>query len=231
MSGQVNVPALAGLLALLVILVIAGVALAGQSPQRTKLVKFQWSLVVGFAVVSFSMVAVTVISEKFITPWMQFAARNHSALISFPLALWAIFSTLYPSTTLPWKNQQIISITYILAVTILLWHVAATHRWAVYLADFRSIQATGHGQLSWKESCEILPDSRRSNFKNMSWPWTNPSMSILLSPQGRVTTVIANPDRGGAWVPFDPTNPQALPRSRFFDYGPYLKTIAAANKK
>jgi hypothetical protein len=171
------------------------------------------------------MVVVTIGSEKIITPWMQFAARNHSALISFPLALCAILSTLYPSATQAWHNRQVISVISILAVTVLLWHVVATQRWAVYLVDFRSIQATGRGLVSWKESCESLPDSRRSNFKNMSWSWTNPSLSILLSPQGRVTTVIANPDHGGAWEPFDPINPQSLPRSRFFDYGPYRATI------
>jgi phosphoglycerol transferase MdoB-like AlkP superfamily enzyme len=107
MSGQVNVPAIAGLLALLV---IAGVALVGQSIQGTKPAKIQWSLVVGFAVVSFSMVVVTIGSEKIITPWMQFAARNHSALISFPLALCAILSTLYPSATQAWHNRQVISV-------------------------------------------------------------------------------------------------------------------------
>jgi hypothetical protein len=225
MSGQVNVPALAGLLALLV---IAGVSLAGRSIQGTKPAKIQWSLVVGFSVVSFSMVAVTIVSERFITPAMQFSARNHSALISFPLALCAILLTLYPSATLSWKNIKIISVTSILAVTVLLWHVVATHRWAVYLADFRSIQSVGRGLVSWKEACESLPDGNSSNFKNMSFPWTNPSLSILLSPQGRVTTVIANPDRRGAWVPFDPTDLQALPRSRFFDLGPYRATLEAA---
>lgn len=225
-SGQVNVPALAGLLALLV---LAGVALAGRSVRESKPAKIQWTLVVGFAMVSFSMVAVAIVSGKFLTPGMQFSARNHSALISFPLALCAILSTLYPQAPIyPRINRQATSVISILAVTVLLWHVAATHRWTVYLDDFRSILAGGRGLVSWKEAFESLPDSRRINFKNMSWSWTNPSLSYLLSPQGRVTTVIANPDRGGAWVPFDPSNPQALPRSRFFDSGPYRATIESA---
>ena len=222
-SAQVNVPALAGLLALLV---LTGVALAGRSVRGTNPAMIQWTLVAGFAMVSFSMVAVAIVSGRFLTPGMQFSARNYSAIISFPLALWAILSAQYPKVPIyPRINRQAISVISILTVTVLLWHVVATHSWSVYLRDFRSILADNRGLVSWSEACESLPDSRRNNFKNMSWSWTNPSLSYLLSPQGRIKTIIANPDRGGAWVPFDPNNLQDLPRSRFFDSGPYRETI------
>jgi hypothetical protein len=225
-SGHVNVPALAGLFA---IFVLAGVDVIERFFKRTRLDMVQWLLVIGFAVVSLSMIAVTFVSEKFITPGMQFSARNQSALISFPLALFAILSTLYPSATLLWKKRQNLCVITILAVTVLSWHVAATHRWVVYLNDFRSILVAGHGLVSWKVACGSLPDDRRSNFQSMSWPWTNPTLSFMLSPKGRVTAVIANPDRGGAWEPFDPNNPKALPHGRFFDSGPYRSTLKTNN--
>ncbi len=227
-SAQVNVPALVGLLAMVV---FTGVILAGRSLRGTKPAKNQWTLVVGFAMVSLPMVAVAIVSGKFISPGMQFSARNHAAMISFPLALWAIRSSQDPQAPIyPRINRQAISVISILAATVLLWHVVATLRWSAYLLDFRSILAGDRGLVSWTEACESLPDGRRSNFKNMSWAWTNPSLSYLLSPQGRVKTIIANPDRGGAWVPFDPNNPQDLPRSRFFDSGPYRETMETVKK-
>ena len=224
-SGQVNVPALAGLLA---ILVLAGLVVFERYNNRTILEKVRRLLVIGFAVVSFSMIAVTFVTEKFITPWMQFQARNHAAFISFPLALFAILSSVHPPMTLLWKKRQNIGVITILAVTVLSWHVAATHRWTIYLDDFRSILSTSQGLIPYKQACGNLPDGRKSNFQNMTWVHTNPTLSFLLSPKGRVTAVIDNPDRGGRWKPFDPNNPNSLPHSRFFDSGPYRETIEAA---
>ena len=223
-SGQVNVPALAGLFA---ILVSAGIAVIERFVERTILEKVWWLLVIGFAMVSLSMIAVTFVSEKFITVRMQFDARNQAAFISFPLALFAVLSTVHPPMTFLWKRRQNIGVIIILAVTVLTWHVVATHRWKIYLNDFRSILSTSQGLITYKQAYGKVPDDRKSNFQNMSWRHTNPTLSFLLSPKGRVTAIIANPDLG-LWEPFDPTNPQSLPRGRFFDSGPYRATLEAA---
>jgi len=225
MSGRVNVPAFLGLLASVVVVAACH---PGHAGREARWAKIRGALVAGFAVVAVGSGVATVVAQRLVVPAMQFAARNHPALISLPLALWAMRSALRPSATVPWQRRQVIAVTCVLAATVLLWHVVATHRWSAYVADFRSIQASSRGLVPWVDACRSLPGNRRNNFVNMSWPWTNPSMSFLLSPGGRVTTVIANPDRGAPPVPFDPAQVRALPRSRFFDSSAYREAIGAA---
>jgi hypothetical protein len=58
----------------------------------------------------------------------------------------------------------------------------------------------------------------------MDWDWTNPTLSFVLSPHGRVASVIASDDRSG-WHPFDPADPGDLPDGRRFDTSRYRAAL------
>jgi hypothetical protein len=61
-------------------------------------------------------------------------------------------------------------------------------------------------------------------FRRFSWGWTNPCVSYLLSPDGRVRTMIGSrPDL--PYLPYDPLRPETLPRSRRFDISEYLRAL------
>jgi hypothetical protein len=69
-----------------------------------------------------------------------------------------------------------------------------------------------------------VSEAQVAGLKPMSATWTYPSLSILLSPNGRVASMIV-PPRNVRWQPFDPANPSELPQSRRFDLSIYRDTL------
>jgi hypothetical protein len=97
-----------------------------------------------------------------------------------------------------------------------------------YVQDFRSLLQNQVGFIPFDKAVAILPQDRRKDFNLIasSWPnWTNPVISYLLSPQGRVTTIIGNP-QDLPWQPFDPLILVRLPK-RAFEINPYLEAVTA----
>ena len=72
-----------------------------------------------------------------------------------------------------------------------------------------------------------LPPAQATRLQHLDWSWTNPLMSIVLSPGGRIGTVIG-PSNERGWAPFDPTQPDQLPRAPQFDYAAYLRALSDA---
>jgi hypothetical protein len=64
----------------------------------------------------------------------------------------------------------------------------------------------------------------------LTWGWTNPWLSVVLAPQGRVRAIIANPGARSAGT-FDPTRAAGLPPIAGVDYSDYVAALqgAAAN--
>jgi len=60
----------------------------------------------------------------------------------------------------------------------------------------------------------------------LDWPWTDPLLSIVLAPGGRVGAIVAAPKSYLGWQPFDPARPNALPPVPGIDYSLYLDALA-----
>lgn len=227
-SGGLNVPAALGILASLA---AAAVALCSLTPpsRRRPWERMSWALVAAFGLLSAVVVIATAVGLLPLVPRLQFAARNHSALLSFPLAVLAFVSVLWPPLCALWARRQNVAILAALAVGALGWHVVGVHHWSDYVRTFRSVLSGHQGLVAWEPLLESLPTHQREAMLNMGWWWTQPTMSFWLSPGGRVSTVIANPANVG-WQPFDPADPGTLPKSELFDTSAYRQALAGCDE-
>jgi hypothetical protein len=161
------------------------------------------------------------------SPVMQFHARSYSALL-IPLLCVPLLLSLRLSTVRPYLESAF-AILIVLALTLgqFGWHFVATNYWRDYLADFREIQNTHKGLVNFEEALKNYPSEAKKNIERMTWAWTNPTMSILLSKGGNVQTIIRNPDRNkGRWEPFNPELlNKSLLKSRHFNFSEYLKAL------
>jgi hypothetical protein len=216
--GGVNVPALMGVMA------AAAAWLAGRRAERARVI-----VVAGFAVLCASLVAATALSDFFLALAMQFQARSYGALLSLPLSALFLASLRRPAWAAPWARPAIVSIVLVLALGQLGWHLLGTWYWSRYIRDFETVLSTHRGFVTWPEATASLPPEQARLLWRLSWYWTNPSMSVVLSPHGKVTTLIDNPVPV-RWQPFDPTVPGELPVSPLIDTSAYQAALAEAKK-
>lgn len=118
------------------------------------------------------------------------------------------------------------AIVLILGVYQSIWHMLATSQWAGYLNVFANELDAREGFVPYEDSILKVRRIGRQSVANMSWGWTMPEMSIVLSPHGVVETIIGNP-RERKWQPFDPLQAGELPDlSRYgIKYSPYLESL------
>jgi hypothetical protein len=122
----------------------------------------------------------------------NFNARNHGALISFPLALIS-FMFVYLFNPILLKQTFLKLLISILAVGVLSWHVVGIGLWNNYLASFKMMLDSKPGLLVWEQATKQLSKAERLNLSFFQWAWTAPTMSYLLSKEGKVGTIITNP--------------------------------------
>ena len=156
----------------------------------------------------------------------NFHARNHGALISLPLALvsFAFALNLFCSDLL--KQSFLKLLISILSVGVLSWHVVGIGLWNDYLASFRIMLESKLGLLTWDQAKKQLSPAESMNLAFFQWTWTAPTMSYLLSKEGKVKTIITNPGTLG-WQPFNPLSLSKLPRNEFFDPSPYIQALGS----
>jgi hypothetical protein len=93
--------------------------------------------------------------------------------------------------------------------------VITIRNWSEYIAIYRQVVADRSGFIVWEDLMKELSPTEARVLRRMNFDWTNPSMSILLSPQGHVRSVVMNPPT--AWQQWDPTIPSKWPRAWFYD--------------
>jgi len=213
---RINVPALLGILA------AGAIALMGYrgDPDRTAR-----GALVAFGAASGLFVIGTLWHGGLFSPAAQFAARSWGAVISLPLGVLCLGSLLRPSWRAVWERRSTVAMLGILAAAQLGWHVIATGFWSDYVRDFRGVLASHQGLVAWRDAVRDLPPDERWVLRRMSWGWTNPAMSFVLAPHGRVASVIATRD-ATLYQPFDPTNPDDLPDGPRFDTTQYRAALA-----
>ena len=222
--GDTNVPVVLGMLSIMSMLLVWLIQLASRYSIRVK----DYSLLVTatFGFVCLIAVAGTIYFDHLFCPSMQFAARNHPAFVSVPLAVLALASLRWPRLQAVWNTVPNRSIIFFLAMGALGWNVVATAYWGDYVTTYRDLLARHHGLVRYEDVVMSLPQDQRNRFDKMTWSWTNPTLSILLSPGGKVSTLISIPSKYAAgWQPFDPANPDSLPKSDWFDTSNYRRAL------
>jgi hypothetical protein len=108
----------------------------------------------------------------------------------------------------------------LLAVGQVGWHVTASLQWHRYVSVFRDTLDENCGLVGFEEAVQGYPKQVQDDVWKMTCQWTNPTMSLLLSRDGEVKTIVANPEHGG-WEPFDPRLPGWYANDRYFDLTTY----------
>lgn len=212
---RINVPALLGILA------AAAIGLLWYR-ERNRLVERR--ALVAFGLVSAILVVGTLWHGALLSPAAQFAARSWGAVMSLPLGALCIGSLLRPRWRAVWERPSTVAVLGILAAAQLGWHIVATGFWSDYVRDFRAVLASHQGLVAWEDAVRALPPGERWVLRRMSWGWTNPAMSFVLAPHGRVASVVATPDES-LYQPFNPADPKDLPDGPRFDTTQYRAAL------
>ena len=206
---RINVPALLGLLAGGAIAIVWSGGDGGAREQRRV-----WATIVAFGLTALILVGGALWHGTLLAIHAQFDARSWGAVISLPLGMLCLGSLLRPAWRAVWERRSTVAVLCILATAQLGWQTIATGFWTRYVRDFRAVLASHEGVVNWTDAVNSLPPEERWVFVRMSWGWTNPIMSFVLSPHGRVSSLVVSADDNG-----DPefTDPNNLPGGPRFD--------------
>lgn len=221
--GHINVPVALGMLSALAMLLVWLITWVGRERSWAKGVSY--SVIILFAVVCVAAVVGTLYIERLYWPGLQFKARNHPAFVSLPLAVVMLVSLRWSPLQAVWDTAANRVILLALAVGTLGWHAVATVHWTDYVKIHRDLMASHQGLVRYEDAIKSLDQDQRGLFMKVTEGWTNPTVSIVLSPGGKVTSLIARPVTYEGWQPFDPANPATLPTSRWFDTSDYRRAL------
>jgi hypothetical protein len=173
----------------------------------------------------FLLAAVVFALQPFLFPETIAPARHMAArvLTTLPLAVLILLASLVARGRIKLRQRHLDrALTYLLAVIVAqsVWHFGATQLWNEYLQSFRTALERHQGFVSHRV---VAHELRYTSL--FHWGWTEPTLSILLSPGGRVQAIFGNPAL--RWQPFDPTDPERLPRleGHGVDYSAYLAAL------
>jgi hypothetical protein len=214
---RINVPALLGISAA----VATGILWYREEVRGGQGVRTRATLL-AFGLVSGALVAGTLWHGILFAPYAQFGARSWGAVMSLPLGVLCIGSLLHPSWKAVWDRRSTVALMGIHAAAQLGWHTIATGFWTRYVRDFRTVLASHEGAVPWPDAVSTLPPEERWALVRMSWGWTNPIMSFLLSPHGRVISVIDSSDHNADRRFTDPLH---LPGGSRFDTTVYRAAL------
>jgi hypothetical protein len=148
----------------------------------------------------------------------QFTARNHPAIISIPLGMIALGAMRWPliaSRLISAHAVRSAMVLVLLACAGLTTQVITIRNWSEYTAIYRQVLADRTGFIVWEDLMTELSPAEGRVLRRMNFDWTNPSISILLSPQAHVRSMVLNPPT--AWQQWDPTIPSRWPKAWFYD--------------
>jgi hypothetical protein len=212
----VNVPTILGILAIVITAVLSWL---GGPAARAWQRRLSWILVCAIAVTCLAAVLGTTQTSYLFQPTLQAAARNYGAFISLPLAVIFLACHSRAEVLVSWTRPAVAATLACLALGQFGWHAVGLGYWAEFIDKFGEILVSHRGMVS-------VSEAQMAGLKPMSWTWTYPSLSIVLSPNGQVTSMIV-PPKDVKWQPFDPANPNELPQSRRFDLSAYRETLAS----
>ena len=220
--GGVNLPAAFGLFLIFIILIRTVLSRSFACCKRRWFDQFL--LIFTLATVIASLWA-TIAGINIFMPSTNFHARNHGALLSGPLALLCFLFAAGIISESYLKQSTLKYLLIILASGVLIWQIIGVSFWRSYVTNFQAMLNSGSGYIALEDAMQPLSIVQKKNINTFTWPWTNPTMSYLLSKDGVVTTIISNQNIL-AWQPFDPANLSSLPHNSYFDTSPYINAVS-----
>jgi hypothetical protein len=219
-EGEINIPAWAGLFALLVVNALPALPAAGPRAARGSA-----GLVGVFAALAAAGVGAALLWPATVAPGQQFASRVNPAIVSLLLSAGVLGSLMKPARQRWWARRAAIAVCAILGASCLAWHAIEVRYWSIYLGTVRGVLAESRGLVLPRDVAAGLGVRDRAIVRNMSWHWAFPELSLVLAPAGKVSAIIAR-ERPVPWKTWDPREPDQVPRSRFFDISPYRAALA-----
>ena len=221
--NQINVPT--------VMAVAAIVALAiacWPGPLR----RLGWHTVLLFGVFCLILDILTIglgVHTRLFLPVLQFTARNLAVMVSAPLAIALLLCQRRPGLRALWMQPPVAALVLFLALGQVGWQAIGVLYWDRFATDIKSIMASHSGFVPWRQALADATPQQAQEMWRLTWAWTNGLVSIVLAPEGRVSTIVGVVD-GIHWQPFDPTQPDQLPAAPQFDYARYLQALKASAK-
>ncbi|GAB0119618.1 hypothetical protein [Acidisoma sp. 7E03] len=146
-----------------------------------------------------------------VAPAAQFAARNNAALLSLPLGILFLVAKARPQVRSALTAPAVLGLVASLGLGVSLWHLAATRDWIVYRDVVAQVLENARGIVPSTAVTQDKSAREQRLLESMSWPWTNPDLSIVLLPRRLITSILANPAHHAGWEPYDLKNPASLP--------------------
>jgi hypothetical protein len=162
----------------------------------------------------------------------QYELRSLQLLVPFALMILAWVLSVRPQ----WFETQysyFVGFSASLLLAQSLWLISATWQWHGFVGIWRGVLASHRGPVQLEDTPFAVP-SLQGQALSFDWPWADPGLSILLTPECRVQSMIL-PRVQPPWQPFDPRNPKEFPNLQHYglDYRDYIEAIqnspAAAN--
>lgn len=170
------------------------------------------------------------IKPELTRPWLQHAARSfHLYMIPLLCVIaYIVLKDIVHVSEPAWKKAFILCA--FLVIGQLTWQILMTNQWNGFRQVFKEELLSHQGYVRFDETRLVSNKIGNQLVKDMTWGWTNPSLSILWSNNFDVKTIIANPP-GCHWEPFNPQEIKSFPKLEKygFSYEKYAKDIKSHN--
>jgi hypothetical protein len=149
-------------------------------------------------------------------PSLHYDARVYMTYILplFALVAYAVVKGIVRVPASAWK--QIVPLVLLLVIGQTTWQLLATSQWAGFREVFGKELNARQGFVRFEDTALTREREGLQLIKPMTWPWTNPTLSILWSQNRDVKAVISS--SAVSWEPFDPLKAEALPRVEEFGF-------------
>ncbi|MFH1078734.1 MAG: hypothetical protein V1766_00490 [Pseudomonadota bacterium] len=159
-----------------------------------------------------------IIYPHVIMPYLQYNARVMTAYVIPPMA---IFLYLIVNNRISVPRDSWNRIGILVAILIfgqISWHLITASQWNGFRKVFKQELSQHSGRVSFQDS--ILSRNRvgKQLVGPFLWNWSVPTLSILWSNGGNVSTIITNNPEYRAWEPFDPARIENLPKIEPFGF-------------
>jgi hypothetical protein len=114
------------------------------------------------------------------------------------------------------KSRFVTYMIFLLCIGQCGWHLSSTVLWNRYIGWFRNTLETNSGIVPYERALEGSEPGNRNLINKMTWKWTNPVMSILLSKEGKIRTIVANPIYN-KWDPFNINDLNNILNKKYFE--------------
>lgn len=175
---------------------------------------------------------VPVVKPEWARPWTQHTARSFHVYMIPVLCLMAyvVFKGVVHVGKDSWNKAFILCA--FLVVGQLTWQILMTSQWNGFRHVFQEELMRHEGYVRFEDTRLVHHKIGNHLVGDMTWGWTNPTLSIVWSKNHNVKTIISNPVKCN-WEPFDPRDIRALPKlgKYGFTYEKYIENIRLQNPK